>query len=60
MGWVRNWPGSACPVAVAAWRSTRREKSPAQGCAATPVRARASASWSTMALVRVAGGETSR
>eukprot|EP00969_Alexandrium_andersonii_P137564 6084145-Alexandrium_andersonii.AAC.1 len=38
MGWVRTCPGSACPVAVAAWRSTRREKLPARGCAATPVR----------------------
>eukprot|EP00969_Alexandrium_andersonii_P019507 851031-Alexandrium_andersonii.AAC.1 len=60
MGWVRTCPGSACPVAVAAWRSTRSEKLPARGCAAAPVRSKALASCSIIALARVAGGATSR
>eukprot|EP00969_Alexandrium_andersonii_P113776 5028487-Alexandrium_andersonii.AAC.1 len=60
MGWVQTWPGIICPVAVAACRSTRREKLLERGWAATPARSSASASWRTMGLVRVAGGETSR
>eukprot|EP00969_Alexandrium_andersonii_P102784 4535566-Alexandrium_andersonii.AAC.1 len=51
-GRARTWPGIACPVAVAACRSTRREKLLERGCAAIPVRSRASASWRTRALAR--------